>query len=219
MAANCYRLLRFLRTRFAQLDTDGTFLAGSENLYITDTNISLAIGYNNEAGDDFTQKNGGGGICYSLLEPDKFKNLTFALSFCDHDPEGQKLLIGGTLITDGGDTIGVSLPRVGTAGNEDGVSMEGWTYNITGSGIDPSFPYVKHIFGKTRWAPADKTLENNPIVNDFTGVGYENTMYFDGPADEDPFLTEDQWGTLYAWYGTNDIPDPACGTQNFSPTS
>lgn len=219
MATECFRLLRFVRARFVQLDTDGSFLSGSLNAYATDSNISLAIGYNNEAGDDFTQKNGSGDICYAFLDPDKFKNVTFALSFCDHDPDAQVLLIGGTRITDGGDTIGAALPRVGTAGNEDGVYMEGWTLNIEGSGIDADFPYVRHVFGKTRWAPADKTLENNPIVQAFTGVGYENPNVFDGPFDDLPFTTEDQWGTLYAWFGDTDLPDSVCGGQAYANAS
>jgi hypothetical protein len=213
MATECFKLLRFVRTRFAQLDTDKTFLAGANNLYVTDSQISLAIGLNNEAGDDFTQKNGNGDICFSFLDPDKFKNLTFALSFCDHDPQAQKLLIGGTLITDTGDTIGVAYPRVGTAGNIDGVSMEAWTYNMEGSGVDPVYPYVRHVFGQTRWTPADKTLENNPIVMAYTGVGYENSNFFDGPAQDCPFVVEDQWSSLYAYFGDTTLPDPVCGTQ------
>lgn len=201
------------------MDTDGTFLTGANNLLVTDTNISLAIGHNNEAGDDFTQKNGNGDICFAFLDPDKFKNLTFALSFCDHDPSGQVLLIGGTRIEDGDDVIGAAYPRVGTSGNEDGVSMEGWTLNISGSGVDPSFPYVRHVFGKSRWAPADKTLENNPIVMAYTGVGYENANGFDGPVDDWPFDNEDEWGSLYAYFGDTDLPDVVCGTQNFVHTS
>lgn len=211
--AKCFKMFRFVRTRFAQLDTDGSFLSGPKNLYVTDTNVSLAIGYNNEAGDDFTQKNGGGDICFAFLDPDKYKNLTLALVFCDHDPEAQKLLVGGKLVVVGGESIGVSLPRVGTAGNADGVSMEGWSLNNSGSGIDPTFPYVRHVFGKTRWTPSDKTLENNPITNAFAGVGYENENLFDGPADDLPFIEEDQWSSLYTWYGDTELPDSACGGQ------
>jgi hypothetical protein len=211
--AQCFKLLRFVRTRFAQLDAAGRPASGSKNLYVTNSNVSLAIGYNNEAGDDFTQKNGSGDVCYAFLDPDKYKNLTFGLVFCDHDPEAQVLLIGGTRLSLAGETVGAALPRVGTAGNEAGVSMEGWTLNIEGSGINPDYQYVRHVFGKSRWAPSDKSLENGPIVNAFTGVGYENENFLDGPANDWNWPGEDEAGSLYAWAGDTDLPDSVCGAQ------
>jgi hypothetical protein len=217
--AFCPKLLRFVRVRAAQLDPDGTFAAGAKNLYVTDTNVSLAIGYNNEAGDDFTQKNGSGDICYAFLDTDKYKNLTFGLVFCDHDPEAQVLFLGGKRLVAGAETIGAALPRVGTAGNADGVSLEGWTLNIAGSGIDPSYPYIRFVFGKTRWSPADKSLENNPIVQSFTGVGYENENFFDGPANDWDFTAEGEHNTLMAYAGDTDLPDSVCGTQTLAAAS
>lgn len=219
MADTCFHLLRFIRTRFVQLDPDGTFASGADNLYVSDSQVSLAFSYNNEAGDDFTQKNGNGDICFAYLEPDKVKNITHALVFCDHDPSAQVLLIGGARVSEGGNVIGAAIPRVGTTGNEDGVGLEGWTLNITGSGIDPTYPYVRHVFGKTRWTPADKTLENGPIVNAFSGVSFENPLWFDGPMDDCPFALPDEWSSLYAYFGDTTIPDATCGTQVYSTAS
>lgn len=215
--AECHHLLRFVRARFAQLDTDGSFVSGPKNLYVTNTGISLVIGYNNEAGDDFSQKNGSGDICFSYLDTDKYKSLTLGISFCDHDPEAQVLLVGGELLVVGGNTIGATLPRVGTAGNARGVSLEGWTLNIEGSGVDATYPYVRHVFGRTVWTPDGKTLENNPIVNAFTGVGRENAAFFDGPANDVIFPS--QMASLYSYYGDHDIPDPVCGGQQLTAVS
>jgi hypothetical protein len=89
--------------------------------------------------------------------------------------------------------------------------MEGWTLNISGSGIDSTYPYVRHVFGRTLWTPSDKSLENNPITNAFTGVGRENEALYDGPANDLPFTEEDQWSSLYTWYGDTSLPNTACG--------
>lgn len=212
--AQCFKLLRFIRIRVARLLPDGIPDPGADNLYVSDSQISLAIGYNNRAGDDFEQPNGAGDICFAFLEPDKYKNLTLALSVCDHSPEFYELLIGGGLIEEGGESIGHSLPLVGTAGNTNGVSLEGWTYNIDGSGIDADYPYVRHVFGKTTWIPADKTLENNPIVSAFAGVGYENSGLHDGPGNDFPADAITQSNSLYMWFGDTLLPDAVCGAQS-----
>lgn len=206
MASRCFKLLRFLRVRVEQLAADGSPVAGAGNLFVADTQVSLAIGYNNRAGDDFEQINGAGDICFAFLEPDQYKNLTLSLVMCDHNPEFMELLLGGDLISDGGVNIGYALPEVGTAGNENGVALTGWTHNISGSGVDSEYQYVKHLFPKTAWTPADKTFENNPITNAFTGVGYENAQYFDGGQNDWSGVSDRLW----QFQGTNSIPDASC---------
>lgn len=206
MASRCLKLLRFLRVRIEQLAADGSPVAGAGNLFVTNTQISMAVGYNNRAGDDFEVINGAGNICYSFLDTDKYKNLTFALSMCDHNPEFMEMLLGGELIASGGVNIGYALPAVGTAGNENGVALTGWTYNIDGSGIDDEYQYVKHLFPKTVWTPADKTFENNPISNDFTGVGRENSEYYDGGMNDWAGISNRLW----QFQGTNSIPTASC---------
>lgn len=206
MANRCYHLLRFIHLRAELLAADGSPIAGAGNRYETTDQISLAVGYNNRAGDDFESITGGGVICYSFLEPDKYKNLTFALSVCSHSPEFMQMMLGGDFITSGGVRIGYALPEVGTTGNINGVALTGWTYNIDGSGVDDEYPYVKHLFGKTTWTPADKTFENNPISNDFTGVGYENDQYFDGGENDWAGISNRLW----QFQGTTTLPTASC---------
>lgn len=210
MASRCLKLLRFLRVRIEQLAADGSPVAGAGNMFVADTQISMAIGYNNRAGDDFESINGGGSICFAFLEPDTYKNLTFALSMCDHNPEFMEMMLGGDLIASGGVNIGYALPAVGTAGNENGVALTGWTNNISGSGIDSEWQYVKHLFPKSNWTPADKTFENNPITNDFAGIGYENVQYLDGGQNDWAGVSDRLW----QFQGTNTIPDADCDAQS-----
>lgn len=179
-------------------------------MFVADTQISLAIGYNNRAGDDFEVITGAGEICFAFLEPDKYKSLTLALSMCDHNPEFMEMMLGGDLIASGGVNIGYALPAVGTAGNENGVALTGWTNNISGSGIDSEYNYIKHLFPKSAWTPADKTFENNPITNDFTGVGYENDQYLDGGQNDWAGVSDRLW----QFQGTNTIPDASCNASS-----
>lgn len=211
MAAGfCPRLLRFAHLRVERLTSDGSPDAGAGNLYETNSQISLAIGYNNRAGDDFEVPNGDGDICFGFLEEEKLKNLTLGLVNCTHDPEYLEMMLGGEIIRDGGDVIGYALPRVGVAGAPNGVAITGWTRNILGTGVDPTFPYVKFLMPKTTWAPADKSLENNPITNALSGVGYENEQYLDGGLND--------WigpsASLWQFEGTTDIPDDLCAAQS-----
>lgn len=210
MSSRCFKLLRFFRVRIEQLAADGSPVAGAGNMFVADTQVSLALGYTSKAGDDFESINGDGDICYGFLEPDKYKNITLALVMCDHNPEFMELMLGGELISSGGVNIGYGLPEVGTAGNENGVALTGWTRNITGTGIDSEYAYVKHLFGKTAWTPADKTFENGPISNAFNGVGYENPEYYDGGQNDWAGVSDRLW----QFQGTNSVPDASCNASS-----
>lgn len=179
-------------------------------MFVADTQISLAVGWNNRAGDDVEVITGAGAVCFSYLEPDQYKNVTLALSMCDHNPEMMQMMLGGDLISSGGVNIGYAVPAVGTAGNEEGVALTGWTNNMSGSGVDSEYQYIKHLFPKTRWAPADKTFENNPAPMDFTGVGYEGSQYLDGGQNDWAGVSDRLW----QFQGTNSIPDASCSAQS-----
>lgn len=206
----CIKMLQFCRMRVAVLNPDGTPKEGAGNLYVTDQQISLGIGLNLEAGADMVQKTGCDEIAFSHKTRDKVKNLTLQLSLAIAEPQITQMLIGGTLLLDGsGNTRGYALPEVGEVGNEDGVSIEGWVKNIDGSTLNADWPYIRWVLGKTFWTPADRTLENNPIVNNFTGTGEENANWGDGPANDWDYASD----RLYQYAGDTDLPEPQCIAQ------
>lgn len=214
MATVCIKTLQFCRLRVARLNANGTPKVGSGNLYITDQQISLVIGLNLSAGDDFEQKTGCGDISFSFKDRDKVKNLTLTLILATAEPEITELLIGGDLITSGPDTIGYALPAVGTTGNEDGCSVEGWTKNIRGSTLDEDWPYVRWVLPKTFWTPSNKTLANNPITHEYTGTGEENENWLDGPVNDWDFTSD----RLYQYAADTDLPDALCEAQATPPS-
>lgn len=203
----CPKLIQFCRIRAGALAANGNPLPGAKNLYVSSGQVSLGVTMNLEAGDDFVQKNGCGEICYSFKARDQVKNLTLTLQQCDHDPEFKVLLQGGSLLTVLGETVGYKLPPVGSVGSENGVSIEGWVKNITGSGIDADFPYVRFVLPKTFWTPGDFTMENSPIPANYTGEGQENSQIADGPSNDIDFDLSD---TLLGFFGDTELPDAAC---------
>lgn len=207
MASNCYHLLSLCRIRVARLESNGVPDPGAGNLYVSDAAINLVVGLEISEGTDHEQKNGCGDICFAFTERDKIKGLNLEIQLCDADPEMAELLTGGELLTSGGETVGYALPPVGEVGNEFGVSIEAWTKNIDGSTLDANYPYVRWVFPKTFWTFADKTLEDAPIVQAFTGKGEENVNWFDGPANDWDYTSD----RLFQYAGDVALPAATCG--------
>lgn len=211
MTSKCYHPLFFCGVRLAQLDITGVPDPGPKNLYVSDQQIELQVTTVVKEGVSLEQTNGCDDICLTYEKPDQLKGLTFTLTMCDADPEFAKLLLGGTLLTAAGTTIGFAAPRVGAPGNPGGVSLEGWAQNITGGDIDDEYPYVRWVFPKTRWAPGDRTLSNALNNTVFTGKGYENDNFYDGPAND--WEWPDDAGALYSYAGDISVPAATCGAQ------
>lgn len=207
MASECYHTLSVCAARVGRLDTDGSPLSGTGNLYETDSIISLTMGIELKEGADYEQNNGCDNLCFAFKEQDQIKGLNMQVSFCQEDPELTELLSGGDLITSGGNSIGYAAPAVGTVPNPDGVSLEIWTKNIQGSAVDADYPWVRWVFGRTKWTIADKTFEAGPIVHPFTGKAEENENFGDGPRSDWPYISN----RLYQYAGDTDIPTSTCG--------
>lgn len=209
MATTCFHTLSVCMARVSQLDANGAPLAGTTNLYVTDAIISLTLQLQLKAGQDFEQNNGCGDLCFAFKERDQIKGLNLQASFCHADPELTVLLSGGELITSVGDTVGYAAPEVGTVPQENGVGLEVWTKNIQGSALDPDFPYVRWVFGRTFWTPADRTFQAGPIVHPYTGEAKENANFGNGPANDWPYTSDRLW--QYA--GDTTLPTSECGSQ------
>lgn len=210
MATECFHTLSVCMARIGRLDTDGSPLAGAGNLYTTDAIVSLTMALQLKEGADFSQDNGCGNLCFAFKERDQIEGLELQTSWCHADPELAELLSGGDLITDGyGDTTGYAAPYVGTIPNPDGVSLEIWTKNIQGSALDADYPYVRWVFGRTFWTPADRTFEAGPIIHPYTGEAQENSNFGDGPVNDWPYISDRLW----QYNGDTTLPTSACGAQ------
>lgn len=209
MPTNCFHTMQLCRLRVARLEANGVPDPGDKNLYVTDAQISLTLGLDITEGDEFEVKNGCGDVCFAFADVDRIKGLNLEIELCMADPELFVLLTGGDLLTVGAETVGYALPPVGETGSEAGCSLEAWTKNITGSDLDADYPYIRWVFPKTRWTFADKTFENGPITHSFTGKGYENSNWHDGPANDWDYTSD----RLFQYAGDTALPAPVCGAQ------
>lgn len=205
----CYEELNVIMARVCRLNSNGSPKAGVGNLYVTESIVSLTMAIQIKAGASHEAPNGNGRLCFSYDEPDIIKGLNLQSAWCQDDPELRAMLSGGDLITTGGVTTGYAAPKVGTSPDTDGCSLEIWTYNIEGSDIDPDVPYVRFVFGKTTWTPADTTFANGPITHPYTGKAKENKNFLDGPANDWPYTSDRLW----QYNGDTELPESMCGAQ------
>lgn len=183
---------------------------GSNNLYVTDSIVSLGINLEVAEGTKHEPKNGCGDICYTYDEDDKVTGTTLDMVFCKTDPELDVLLLGGDTVADGfGVTIGYSAPPV-AGSTQPKVAVEVWTKNIQGTDVDDDYPFIRWGTGGSTWRPNNRALANGPIPNPFAGKGREAADYGDG-ADGFWVVPTDR-----LWFYQGDpgpLPDSMCGSQ------
>lgn len=122
--------------RVTRLAADGSTPAGSTNLIVTGAFIKVDVKGVFEAGDDISQKNACGNIALAYKDPDHFKRFDLAITMTNPNPEFAEMLVNGSLITASGNSIGLSVPAVGTAPAL-GVCLEVWTKAWLGGGAPP----------------------------------------------------------------------------------
>lgn len=200
--------IHFCRLRVARLAADGTTPAGSTNGYVADTLARLTRRTVNEGGDDVVVKNACGGLAFTYKSRDILKRYDLELAVLTPDPELHELLIGASLITTGGNTIGAISPQVGVLPTG-AVSIEAWSRALLPNGHqDTTRPWFHWAFPWTEWSQGDKVLEEAPMAVVFNGQAFENPNWGNGPWNDWP-------GTALTraagWFRDTVIPDAAIG--------
>jgi len=208
VANDCAASIQACATRVSILDDDGAPLAGSTNLYVTDSLVRLTATPEVTEGEDFEVKNACGSLCVTFKDCDRLKRMGFELEICVPDPELSAMLVGGTVLSVGG-AVGFAPAPVGS-GCPPFVSLEVWTKRIIDGEQDATFPYWWWVFPRTTWQVAPRTFENAPMANVFTGFGTENTNWSDGPTNDWPTQSD----RLFQYMPSATIPTPACGFQS-----
>lgn len=126
MEPHCYSSIEICRLRVAKLTTAGAPDDGASNGYVTDRLIQGDLGLEIEEGLDVSLSNGCGDVCASIKRGDKIKRANLSLELCVLDAELLSLLVGGTLFTDTGDTIGMQFTDIDDA-TPAPVCVELWT--------------------------------------------------------------------------------------------
>lgn len=205
---NCPASLQACAIRVARLATDGTTPAGATNAYITDKFARVTAKPVNQAGNDVTVLSACGGVAYNYRTRDTLKRLDVELEILNPDPELHELLVGASLITTGGNSIGATYPRTGVLPTG-GISLEVWTRAILPSGTqDTTLPWFRWAFPATYWEMGDRQMDANPMSVVFTGFATENPGWGNGPWNDWP---GGSLASVAGWFRDSALPTPACG--------
>lgn len=195
-APTCYNAFRICIIRVAAVDAAGTPIAGASNGYISDATIELGVSVEIEEGDEFTQKNGCGAVCFDFADCDKIKGHELDLELCTKDFELISLLTGASIIDSTqvpGETLGIA-DRPLSAPCPNGVVFEAYSLaydnNVPATGI-PAFTnaaavaFFHFVYPRVTFTPGDITLANDVVTVPLTGVSRPNTgIATDGPYND-----------------------------------
>lgn len=191
MAYDKARSVNGVALRVSRLASDGSILTGSNTVYTQKAFMSFQFTPEVEEGEEVTEKNADGTICYSSQERSTLKRVTMSLSVCSPDPELEELLLGGTIFKEGDKVLGYASPMAGEVANPDGIAIEVWSRAMNESGkpmADRGF--YRWVFPYGAFAPSgDRVLENGLMSNEYEGWAIGNENFGTGPDGSWPFTS------------------------------
>lgn len=192
MAYDKARSVNGVALRVSRLAPDGSILPGTNSIYTQKAFMSFQFTPEVEEGEEITEKNADGSICYSSQERSTLKRVTMTLSVCSPDPELEELLLGGTIFTgDDGEVLGYAAPEAGTVANPDGIAIEVWSRAMNESGKPMADRGFYHwVFPYGAFSPSgDRVMENGLMANEYEGWAVGNENFGSGPDGAWPFTS------------------------------
>lgn len=211
MADDCLPQIQACAIRVARLDPgSGVPLPGAGNLIVSNALTEMTYETTYEDGTDIFERNACGDACLDYRGPDVKRRLQISLTLCTHDPSLMAFLSGGdTLAATADNGLGWAAPPVGAIERLP-ISIEVWAKRIKDGDLDVDFPYAWWAFPKImNLREGQNKFANEAKKPMFTGQGYENVNWYDGPANDWP-ATSDRTHQFVPWAT---IPTPACGAQ------
>ena len=209
MAFNCGVSFGACLVRITKVDANGNVIAG-QNSYVSDKPISISVNANNEAGNNFSVRNGCGCGIARRKFPDTFNYWELTLQMASLEPEMIAFMIGAATIEDGADVVGVAFPSALDCDEQSPlVAFEFWAEHVVGSGLDATYPYFHWVFPASSWVIADNTFEEGPAQPSLNGTSQTNGNWGDGPYGDGPPDSQDI--SEGGFWATNDVlPTAAC---------
>lgn len=227
---HCFGSLQTVAVRVAALDANGSPSPGASKGYVTDAVIEATVGVEVEEGDEFTLKNGWGGICATYKDCDRVKRVTVEMTLCQLDGELLSLLVGGSNIADlggagVGNSIGYELGDIDDA-CANGVCLEIWTKAWDGtSQATPAFAggntvvYHHFVMPKVKFQLGDLKFENDFMQVPVKGFGDSNPrITANGPYDDwsADIVARGGITNSLGWFMDATLPVAACGFKTVS---
>jgi hypothetical protein len=220
IADKCPGIIQFCRTRVTLLDDDGTPASGSDNFYVSEKEVSLAITSDVEEGQRRTVRSGCGCVVVTQRSPDTLLGYTFELVDGVWEPALEAMMLGYDALVDTSDApvvIGynVSGDQLVCGGTQAKVALEAWAYAWDGQGQDADLGLIHFLWPMTQWQVAPATLSEEATTPTLTGFSTRNDNwgdpYTDGPTDGTAVVTVNfhaRW-----MEALDNLPDASCGLQ------
>lgn len=211
MQTDCPASIQACRLRVARLDpTTRAPVSGATAGYVTDAFTEVRFAPEIETGTVIEVKSACGALHNPYRDPDTVKRLTITVILENPDPELHELFTGAGLITSGGNSIGMTGSRIGSAPNH--VSLECWSKAVIGGTQAATLPWLHWAFPDVQLQMGEKLMDNAQQLSTFTGFGVEspaagwaNGPFNDWPVSASPLLAP--WGV----FRDANIPAAACG--------
>lgn len=212
MANDCAGIVQLCALRVARLDASGVPNPGADNLYITDSMVSLGITPVMKDGTEIQTPNGCSVNIVDYKTPKSYRRVDVELVLAIPDPELEEMIAGYTLLTLAGSTVGAMMPALATALDEDGVSLEGWSKRVINGKLATTNPYLRWVLPKTNnWTIGPRTLSDGSVGAVLNGEGYANVNWYDGPLNDWYGLTDIDMSAAFGYVQDTAVPDAACG--------
>ncbi|AKJ72556.1 major tail protein [Gordonia phage GMA2] len=166
----------------SKLSASGAIIPGPKTAYASSAFMKFGFTPEYTEGDEIEEKGADGSVCVYYKSPDVLKRVTFSLSICDPSPEFTEILVGGSLLTDGADTVGYGAPEIGVDSIPNGIGFEVYSRAIVKGKPASTNPFWRWVFPYAKMKfTGERALENGMMANEFEGWGIANDLYDEGP--------------------------------------
>lgn len=218
MAVECGPSLQLCAVRVTLLDDVGNISPDTDNVYITDLLLSMAVNPDIQQGANQILTGGCDCTVADYRGTDKLRRFLFQMGTAAVEPGLLALLIGADVITDAGDIIGVTWPGPQECGtNPTAVALEFWTRHWVGDAVDPVWPWFHHVYPSTSWQIGNQQYANDFAQPQINGFSRQNLLWGNGPYGDQPAGIDISRGGFYLT--AEDPPVATCGFSHVVPGS
>lgn len=214
----CYASKDIVRVRIATLTQSGAPRNGAGNGYVTDATVSVQRTPRVDAGQETTQRNGGGVVCQYTSDCDTVVGQDLTVALCTNDLKLISMMTGAYAPTDGTGTMGY-LERGLNDGCPDPVCFEWWSVAWDGGAqavISGAPQYFHRVVPWVTFVHDQTTYERGLQVVTLKGKGNENgSITVNGPYNDwpTPIVTGDGLkDRSFGEWREATVPAAACAT-------
>ena len=172
-------------TRVSLLTAAGLPIGGASGSYVSSALVKATLTPVYEDGEEIKEKNGCGVVVVDYVSDDTFTRCDLELDFLTPDPYLHSILISQGAVLSGAWGKGWAYPPIGALSGQ--LSVELWAKRIDNGVPDASFPYAWWTLPRVRNARLGAREFSNTVQHSIvTARCYENTQYYDGPANDWP---------------------------------